>query len=252
MYISSFRRVSLLLVVALLFAALIPVQAGTTAPFTNVTSDINCSSASVSFEALAALRQNGRASVELTLYIDGLLSDSVILPVSFTGPTSHTFTYSTPLTGVHTVDIYAAPALNQTLRGEARLVAYTLASANLDCTTPTSVKSDGRFCFTPGEAPAALYSFTDSAGKTGLRVYAIDASDKGEKVIELDSAELAAFPTNPDSAIMIADGLFNGIKLYKLPSSAYQINVNDGRVAKVHVCEFNSVPPTRVKVYTIP
>lgn len=250
MYIRSLRRASLLLVVALLLAALIPVQAGAFGPFTLVTSDINCSSAAVTFDVAFALRQLPGTNAELSLYIDGSLTDSTTVPVNMVGATSHTFTYAAPLTGVHTVDIYASVGL--TLRGEARAVATTLASANLDCTTPVSVKTDGRFCFAPGEAPAALYSFTDSAGKTGLRVYAIDASDKGEKVIELDSAELAAFPNKPDQAIMIADGLFNGIKLYKLPSSAYQINVNDGRVAKVHVCEFNSVPPTRVKVYTVP
>lgn len=250
MNVRSLRRASLLLVVALLLAALIPVQAGSFGPFGNVTSDINCSSASVSFEVLFALREIPDYYVDLSLYIDGSLTDSTTVPVNMVGATSHTFTYAAPLTGVHTVDIYASVGL--TLRGEARAVLSPIATANLDCTTPVSVKTDNRFCFAPGTAPAALYTFTDSAGKTGLRVYAIDASDKGEKVIELDSAELAALPNNPDNAIMIADGLFNGIKLYKLPSSAYQINVNDARVAKIHVCEFNSVPPTRVKVYTIP
>jgi hypothetical protein len=251
MYVRSLRRASLLLVVALLLAALIPVQAGSFGPFGNVTSDINCSSASVSLEVFFALRQIPDYFVELSLYIDGSLTDSAIVPIT-PGVISHTFTYATPLTGIHTVDIYAATLMTLAQRGETRAVASPIATANLDCTTPVSVKSDGRFCFAPGTAPAALYTFTDAAGKTGLRVYAIDASDKGEKVIELDSAELAAFPNNPDETIMIADGLFNGIKLYKLPSSAYQINVNDARVAKVHVCEFNSVPPTRVKVYTVP
>jgi hypothetical protein len=152
------------------------------------------------------------------------------------------------------VDVYGflQYSFNDTLKGE-RAVASLIATGNIDCTTPNNVvKTDGRFCFVPGEAPAALYSYTDSYGKAGLKVYAIDANDKGEKVIDLDSAELSAFPGLPEEVILLADGLFNGIKLFKLPTGAYQINVNDARVAKVHVCEFRSVPPTSVKVYTVP
>jgi hypothetical protein len=235
---------TLILVLALLLA-LIPVSADSYTMFSDVTANVTCSFTAVEFTVSPPLLRKGLDfPVHLELWIDGVMVDSADFDVPYGSPGSHAFSYGPLTPTTHTIEV-TGYAGGYALRSEERTAAQTLAYAVIDC-TPT----DGRFCFAPGQAPAALYSYTDSAGKPGLKVYAITGAE-GTEVINLDSGELAAIPALPEETTLIAEGSPYNIALFKLPGGAFQINVADARVTKTHVCEFRGVPPLSTKVYTI-
>jgi hypothetical protein len=248
------KRISLF-VFACLTAVLIliPVTADPVSmQFTLIDSDLSCASVYVEFaynEPPSGLRtRNGSATV--AFYVDNSFVGQAFYPVGGSAIQS-TYNFDPPLTGNHTVRVDVTYYS----------VTETLFEQSIDCLKkpsptpdptpdPEPLVTDGRFCFAPGQAPAALYSYTDGAGKTGLKVYAITGAN-GTEVINLDSAELAALPGLPGETTLIATGSPYNIALYKLPSGAFQINVADARVAKTHVCEFRGVPAFSTKVYTI-
>jgi hypothetical protein len=238
------KWIATLLVAIALLLPLIPAYAGFSM-FTDVNASVTCSYTSVEFNLTPRLlRKPYEFLVYLELWIDGVLADSTDFSVFEGSPGAHTFSYAPLTPTTHTIEVRGYTN-SYALRSEARTAGETLVSAVIDCTP-----NDGRFCFAPGQAPAALYSYTDGAGKTGLKVYAITGSE-GSEVINLDSAELAAIPGLPEAVTLIAEGSPYNIALYKLPSGAFQINVADARVAKTHVCEFRGVPAFSTKVYTV-
>jgi hypothetical protein len=247
--VSMHHRSKWIMILVLAFAlliALIPVSADSYTMFSDVTANVTCSFTAVEFTiSPPLLRKSLDFSVHLDLWIDGTLVDSADFDVSHGSPATHAFNYGPLTPTTHTIEVTGYVGSYHLLRSEARVAAETLAYAVIECTP-----NDGRFCFAPGQAPAALYSYTDSAGKPGLKVYAITAAE-GTEVINLNSNELAAIPALPEETTLIAEGSPYNIALYKLPTGAFQINVADARVAKTHVCEFRGVPPLSTKVYTI-
>jgi hypothetical protein len=238
------KWITTLVVAIALLLPLIPAYAGFSL-FSDVNASVTCSYTSVEFNLTPRLlRKPFEFLVYLELWIDGALADSTHFSVFEGSPGAHTFTYAPLTPTTHSIEVRGYTN-SYDLRSEARTAGETLVSAVIDCTP-----NDGRFCFAPGQAPAALYSYTDGAGKTGLKVYAITGSE-GSEVINLDSAELAAIPGLPEEVTLIAEGSPYNIALYKLPSGAFQINVADARVAKTHVCEFRGVPAFSTKVYTV-
>ncbi|MCU0497673.1 MAG: hypothetical protein MUF87_10010 [Anaerolineae bacterium] len=109
---------------------------------------------------------------------------------------------------------------------------------------PVSGGDDGRFCFAPGEAPAALY-----ARGGGLDIYRITGNN-GERVISVSAADLTEYPARPESLVTIA--VDNNIAFYKLTTGLYQVNVIDPATGKIHVCQFAGIPTNSVIKYTVP
>lgn len=137
-------------------------------------------------------------------------------------------------------------------RGASSIV-QSLAVIEKNCATGIVLNarpSDGRFCFAPGEARAALYSFRDENGQTGLEIWAVDANDKGERVIGMSAAEIDE-ATVEDEQTLLNSSIFNNIKFYRLADGRYQVNVGPAGEPKVHICIFDAIPPTRVQITTV-
>jgi hypothetical protein len=105
--------------------------------------------------------------------------------------------------------------------------------------------TDGRLCFSPGQARAAVYMEDGS-----LVVYGINADDKGEKVISLTLEELSELRPDAEENMLIASSHLYDIEFYQLRSGEYQLNVGPTLEGKTYVCKFAGVPPIGAKVTT--
>lgn len=226
--------------------------------FSDILGNANCERAEVEFEADPYYGYV--AYVEL--YIDGVFTDSTDVEIDFEGLESVAFDYG-PLTTNSSILIqgyvyYGGKGFDARNKGLGKAAAFgttmmeTLLAENVNCggDEPVEAPDDGRFCFAPGEARAAVYTFADSVGGVGLSIWAIDANDRGEPVITIDSAQLRALPDRPRVNTLISQSLFNNVKFYKLSNGKFQINVGPAGEPKIHICVFDGIPATEQTVYT--
>jgi hypothetical protein len=231
------------------------------AQFSDISGSANCSQAQVTFEA----NDYYGYWVYVELHIDGVFVESDDFEIDYEGPESVLFNYG-PLTTNSSILIqgyiyYGGKSGRVPTKGLGKVAAFggigmeTLLFELVNCggdeePVVTPEPDDGRFCFAPGEARAAVYTFADSVGGVGLTIWAIDASNRGEPVITIDSAQLRALPDRPRVNTLISQSLFNNVKFYKLTNGKFQINVGPAGEPKIHICVFDGIPATEQNVFT--
>lgn len=195
-------------------------------------------------------------SFQLDLYIDGeriytegILADSGVKIVDFNYPV---------LNRTAEITLYARIQYYGNERVEVRGIPDQLLFTRvIDCSNGEAPieeinPEDGRFCFTPGQARAAVYAFNDANNETGISIWAVDASDEGEPVITLTAAQLREAANKPGKVVLLSQSLFNNIKFYQVRAEdgkiSYQINVGPVGEVKIHECRFDSIPPMSVDV----
>lgn len=97
--------------------------------------------------------------------------------------------------------------------------------------------------------PIVIYTPTFAAAERGEMF--IDIRDvQGRPVLYLDKETLVALPEFPTENLLI-DGVADGfVRVYKLKTGEYQVNVGPLADGKVHVVIFEGIPPTRTYGYT--
>lgn len=105
----------------------------------------------------------------------------------------------------------------------------------------------------PGsELPVVIYTPTAAAAANGdffIDIWQLDEHGVGQPFLYISEAELLGLPEFPVENILIAsDGL---VKVYKLRTGEYQVNVGPLADGKIHVRIFDNIPPTHVYGYTL-
>lgn len=105
----------------------------------------------------------------------------------------------------------------------------------------------------PGsELPVVIYTPTAAAAANGdlfIDIWQLDEHGVGQPFLYISEDELLGLPELPVENILIAsDGL---VKVYKLRTGEYQVNIGPLADGKIHVRIFDNIPPTHVYGYTL-
>lgn len=169
--------------------------------------------------------------------------DSASIFINEGGTETFTVSYPELTDGDYTVEFYGSIAYgiksNSPRNGQTLLTRVTI-----NCG-----EKDERFCFAAGEAKAAVYGFKDGEN-FGIEIWGIDANNSGQRIIRMTASEIDE-KTQPGQLTLLNSSVFNAVKVYRLADGRFQINVGPAGEKKVHVCIFDSVPPTRVDKYTL-
>jgi hypothetical protein len=195
-----------------------------------------CSSTTYNWN-LNELQPNDEYQATATLRIDGDEVDSFEGSMSgFSG----SFTYP-ELTGTHTITLRIF--LNRYETSES-------ISQKISCVEDIVPEDpgDGRICFAPGQAPAAVYLY----GSGAFDIYAINGDDNGELVIRMTSQDLDEVPSNPETNLVVKESnRIVNIKFIRLSTGENQINVGpEPTQGKVWECVFDSKSVTVTDFFT--
>ncbi len=195
-------------------------------------------------EAILTVAMYGNSSsVGTTLKIGANTYGSTPGSISVSTYAEQTFTFSFPKqSGTVVFEFYGNDYGNEA-------TPQLLAAVTVDCDKSETKSSDGRFCFAPGEAKAAVYGFKDGENY-GVEIWAIDENSKGQRVIRMTASEIDK-KTVKGQRTLLNSSIFNSVKLYRLEDGRFQINVGPVGERKVHVCVFNTIPPTAIEKYTL-
>jgi len=139
--------------------------------------------------------------------------------------------------------------LGRDYANEAEPALLTTVTVNCDSGESEEEPSDNRFCFAPGEARAAVYGFKDG-DNYGIEIWAIDENSDGQRVIRMTASEIDE-KTVEGERTLLNSSIFSAVKLYRLEDGRFQINVGPAGERKVHVCIFNTIPPTDIEKSTL-
>lgn len=242
-----------IVLIAVLLALLIPstVFAGVGTEVTVVSRAYGCEQTS-----LVLSPANFYAEVAITIYANNQLVLNETYPAS--GNIDINISYDFPGADQVYVEVYALGFYPGGGQSQVEIIDNGIV---LDCKSnedpgdpkdPVTRPSDGRFCFAPGQARAAVYAVRDASGGTGISIWAIDAKDKGEPVITLSAAQLSDAAKKTDAVVVLGQSLLNSITFYQLRDAngkiSYQINVGPVNELKVHECRFAAIPAPDAKV----
>lgn len=190
-----------------------------------------CSSTAYKWVLTKPLRQEGFVATA-QLFIDGVKMDET------DGDTfgfSGSFTYP-ELTGSHTIKLRVWVSQYETSGS----ISETITCGEV--TTEPQSLLDGRICFAPGQAPAAIYLYHSGA----FDVYAINGDDNGELVIRMTTEDLDKVPGNPETNLVVKESnRIVNIKFIRLSTGENQINVGpEPTQGKVWECVFDATSAT--------
>ncbi|MBZ0319263.1 MAG: hypothetical protein K8L91_22805 [Anaerolineae bacterium] len=99
--------------------------------------------------------------------------------------------------------------------------------------------------------PVVIYMPTPDAHQKGnlyIDIWQLDGHNVGYPALYISSDELLALPDFPrENTLIVRDGF---IRVYKLTTGEYQVNIGPLPDGKVHVIIFDGIPPTHTYGYT--
>lgn len=137
-------------------------------------------------------------------------------------------------------------------------LAYTLTiTFDAPATLPVAVDAEAaaglRRITLDRSLPIVIYAPTPAAAAQGelfIAIWKVDIYGIGSPALTISADELSALPDHPANNLEIARTADGFIRVYKLTTGEFQVNVGPLPDGKTHVVIFDAIPPTRTYGYT--